>query len=532
MDEALLQAIRERPDDDGPRLVLADWLSERGDPRGELIVLQCRLARMDRNDDERRWIEARTRELLAAHEDEWRGRVLALPTVSSGYLERGFVRRVVMAESVFAKRAAELFAEAPLLEEAYLRADRITTELPVPPELARLRALRIDSTSYALAVLRSPHAKSLERLAFGGQAAGPELVELVERAGFGRLTALDLANARIGETGLARLVKWPGLAKLERLDLSSCDLRPGSALNALCSAPSIRGLRWLALFGNRLRADGTAAVLASPELAALEYLDLSGTDGVGLARLALPALRELRFNRNLVSKADGTAFAQIASSLERLELVGSNDEARPCMAVDAAIAIVSSPKLARLTALDLQQNRFRRRAAEVFAAIRPGFLELRFSYVMFDEAGARALATNRHLASVRILDLGSNRLELADVEHLAASAHLRPHVLDLRYCELGSAELQALAASPILSEVRTLELHNNRIDAAAARALAGSPYLGKLVRLSLYGTKLTDDGARAFASLPPLVELTLGGNDDLTADAIAVLRAAGHGVRT
>ena len=32
-DEAFLQAIRENPDDDAPRLIYADWLEERGDPR-------------------------------------------------------------------------------------------------------------------------------------------------------------------------------------------------------------------------------------------------------------------------------------------------------------------------------------------------------------------------------------------------------------------------------------------------------------------------------------------------------------------
>jgi uncharacterized protein (TIGR02996 family) len=38
---ALLAAIRAAPDDDAPRLVYADWLTERGDARGAMIVAQC-----------------------------------------------------------------------------------------------------------------------------------------------------------------------------------------------------------------------------------------------------------------------------------------------------------------------------------------------------------------------------------------------------------------------------------------------------------------------------------------------------------
>src|SRR5438309_12045319 len=41
---ALLERIREEPYDDEPRLVLADALQARGDPRGELIAIQCALA--------------------------------------------------------------------------------------------------------------------------------------------------------------------------------------------------------------------------------------------------------------------------------------------------------------------------------------------------------------------------------------------------------------------------------------------------------------------------------------------------------
>jgi uncharacterized protein (TIGR02996 family) len=44
VEESFLAAIYESPDDDAPRLVYADWLAERGDPRGEFIHLQCKAA--------------------------------------------------------------------------------------------------------------------------------------------------------------------------------------------------------------------------------------------------------------------------------------------------------------------------------------------------------------------------------------------------------------------------------------------------------------------------------------------------------
>ena len=46
LETAFLAAILERPEDDFPRLVYADWLDENGDPaRAEFIRLQLQLAR-------------------------------------------------------------------------------------------------------------------------------------------------------------------------------------------------------------------------------------------------------------------------------------------------------------------------------------------------------------------------------------------------------------------------------------------------------------------------------------------------------
>jgi uncharacterized protein (TIGR02996 family) len=46
-DDAFIQGIRERPDDDAPRLIYADWLDEHGDPQqGEFIRVECEMARL------------------------------------------------------------------------------------------------------------------------------------------------------------------------------------------------------------------------------------------------------------------------------------------------------------------------------------------------------------------------------------------------------------------------------------------------------------------------------------------------------
>jgi uncharacterized protein (TIGR02996 family) len=49
-DKAFLDAIAEHWDDDRVRLVYADWLEERGDPRGEFLRLECQLAKLSSND--------------------------------------------------------------------------------------------------------------------------------------------------------------------------------------------------------------------------------------------------------------------------------------------------------------------------------------------------------------------------------------------------------------------------------------------------------------------------------------------------
>jgi uncharacterized protein (TIGR02996 family) len=83
----LVAAVAADPDDDGPRLVYADWLQQAGDPRGELIAVQCALARGHTTA-----LADRERELLAQHEADWLAR--AGLSIGEGQLQRGFIERV------------------------------------------------------------------------------------------------------------------------------------------------------------------------------------------------------------------------------------------------------------------------------------------------------------------------------------------------------------------------------------------------------------------------------------------------------
>ena len=94
-DAELLAQIYADPAADGPRLVYADYLQERDDPRGEFIAMQ--ILRRD---------PLRERELIAAHGRAWIGEladVVDLRPEAETTFERGFLaiaelRRDVQAE--------------------------------------------------------------------------------------------------------------------------------------------------------------------------------------------------------------------------------------------------------------------------------------------------------------------------------------------------------------------------------------------------------------------------------------------------
>ncbi|OWK36734.1 TIGR02996 domain-containing protein [Fimbriiglobus ruber] len=74
-EEAFLRAIGAAPDDHTVRLVYADWLEERADPRAELVRLQVRLREAADDDPSHAPLQAREQELRAGCPVYWLARL-------------------------------------------------------------------------------------------------------------------------------------------------------------------------------------------------------------------------------------------------------------------------------------------------------------------------------------------------------------------------------------------------------------------------------------------------------------------------
>lgn len=86
--EELLAAVYANPDDDVPRQIYADFLLERGDPRGEFIALQLQRAR-DAAPSERE------KELLKKHGQQWLGALAIVLRWGKSYAATEFARGFV-----------------------------------------------------------------------------------------------------------------------------------------------------------------------------------------------------------------------------------------------------------------------------------------------------------------------------------------------------------------------------------------------------------------------------------------------------
>jgi uncharacterized protein (TIGR02996 family) len=291
-DEAFLQAVVETPDDDAPRLVYADWLEERGDPRGEFIRVQCDLARIGEGDPRRPALESQEQQLLGAHRAEW----LGLPQGTILYdpkFRRGFLEEVTLDPQTFLELGEQLFRLHPLRRVSFPGPGGYhhLAALAASPFLARLTALRIDRiTDRGAEVLAgSPHLTRLTALSLPEGRIGPAGARaLASSPSLQQLNSLGLYANVIGPQGAAALAASPYLARLTCLNLDGRESRYGDVVNnigdagaqALAASPYLTRLEKLTLYLNEIGDPGARALATSPTLANLTELRLWGNPAI------------------------------------------------------------------------------------------------------------------------------------------------------------------------------------------------------------------------------------------------------------
>jgi uncharacterized protein (TIGR02996 family) len=473
----LLAAVLRDPDDEAVRLVYADWLEERGDPRGEFIRVQCELARIDAarpvilsahtscswgmwealadavDVPGRAELEAREAALLEEHEDEWAGDLSDLG-VNDWEFRRGFVECITLPAENYLENAAALARVAPLRDVEVEEIDGRIADLAALPELGRLRSLALHGS-------QQDEPEGIQPLAASPHLAG--------------LKHLEIRYHYFGDAGAAALAASRHLTELVTLNLDSCRIGPEGA-EALAASRRLRSLTGLSLFCNKIGPRGATALAASRLLGRLTSLDLTACE-VG----------------------DGGARALAASAgLKRLGVLVLRDNG---IGPEGARALAGSPHLSKVVALCLSQNRVGSAGAAAFAASRPlGRLQaLSLQDNRLGNPGVRALAASGAFPSLRVLDLSSNqRIDCAGVQALAAAPNLRGLTrLGLGGTATGNAGVSALAAFPQMSGLRKLNLYDTIVGDAGAKALLRSPHLKRLEELDLWSMRLSEDMRRA-----------------------------------
>lgn len=208
----LLSDIIERPDDDTPRLIFADWLEDRGQPgdtaRAAFIRLQIESAATT-DEQHRRELHRREKAMLTQHGRAW-ARPLR-PYLSRLTWRRGFVERAAVQTVAFLEAPDEVLSLAPLRQLHFREPRDHMASLMHCPHLARLDGISLAGGRLTRDELRpirsSPHLETLKALDLGSNALGDgslaALIGLITH--LSRLEALGAANISLGVHGMILL---------------------------------------------------------------------------------------------------------------------------------------------------------------------------------------------------------------------------------------------------------------------------------------------------------------------------------------
>jgi uncharacterized protein (TIGR02996 family) len=199
-EKQLLAAVLASPRDDAPRLVYADWLIEKNDPRGEFI------ARQVRDPDGPEGVSDAQRRAWFP----WQAKGMA------AWFRRGFVEKIELGQASEIDRLGQILAAHPVDHLSFATAPRAEV-------LAKLAA--------------SPHRAAIRKLTLRMGTLDEELVKAAQKLALDEVTIedyFDLAAARA-------IGSWPGLKRLD-VNRSHLALPPALAIVRGSALASVRSL--------------------------------------------------------------------------------------------------------------------------------------------------------------------------------------------------------------------------------------------------------------------------------------------------
>lgn len=443
---ALIEAIRQTPGADGPRLDAARWFEAQGDPasvaRAEFIRVQLERASAPHREDAQCALAARELRLLRQWAPAWAS---AHPALTKVIYRRGFAEFVHIHARKFLPWRKQLFAIEPV------RDVRITG-------LYRPRADIIE------AVARCEEWKRVESLRFHHQGPHHEprelLLTLLESPHLRSLRALHGTRFQLSAEGRRRFERLALIEQIETLVMPSLDWFPEDPgpwfSDGAPSAARWNNLRDFTDYGSGTRSSD----LRWWDFAFwnnLDTLSISSTDELmdTLAERLPPRLHALRFYNGSYSYNDP----------------GRDDAYDGLMA-----ALATRP----LRSLDLQLSGSSALSLPFCRALREGRWALdNLSLPTLDGDMVEGLARSpgaRHLRK-----LAAQGATEGALEELTACEGLALESLELRAeKELPNELLVRLLSSPVARSAACLSLACTRLDHAVADALCAMPNLEHL----------------------------------------------------
>jgi uncharacterized protein (TIGR02996 family) len=309
LQQALENALTTNPDDLAAHMAYADYLSEKGDPRGEFIQIQLALEDSRQSSGKRQQLKAREQDLLARYRSTWVGSLAWMFPENDPFARlsfaRGWIERIRLGKLTV--KQARCLVNAPELRLLH-HLTILGCEFEVEDVDYRVRtaddSIDIDSDYPALSVLqRAQYFGNVRVLALGDAEGEQQFCTfpdggnlLVAIQSMPKLRQLDLNSREVDVDNVlqASLLNHLHTLRLERVRLADHGTR-------LLARQSCSALKRLQIWNARISDDGARALAKSAFIRRLELLDLSfnyltRTGIKVLEKTGIPVVAEYQMN--------------------------------------------------------------------------------------------------------------------------------------------------------------------------------------------------------------------------------------------